>query len=149
MGDITPTWRPRDWIRPIAIGLAVREGTLLCAAVTRDDGTVTGWRPLGGGIKFGEQAADALVREFREELGARVLIERQVCVLENFFEHQGANGHELVFVFALALEDPGQAQAEAFLLDDEGFRAEARWIPLNRFRSGELRLLPEGLLSHI
>ena len=149
MEGITPSWRPRDWIRPIALGVVYRSDKILCAAVTRDDGTITGWRPLGGGIELGEPAADAVHREFKEELGAQAEVRKQICVLENFFEHEGKHGHEIVFVFELHLFDPGQARADRFLLEDEGFRAEARWIPLEQFRSRVEHLYPEGLLSYI
>lgn len=39
------------------------------------------WRPLGGGIEFGETAADAVVREFGEELDANVRPLHRVGVL--------------------------------------------------------------------
>ena len=42
-------------------------------------------RPVGGAIEFGESAADALVREIREELGEELAAPRRLGVLENRF----------------------------------------------------------------
>lgn len=133
-------------IRPVAIGVPFSGGAILAAAVTEDDGTRKGWRPLGGGIEFGETAEAAVLREFHEELQARARILRRVGIIENLFEHHNAQGHEIVFAFELALDDPGIAQGQRFVLKDEGFRCEAAWIDLARFREGEERLLPDGLL---
>jgi ADP-ribose pyrophosphatase YjhB (NUDIX family) len=59
-------WHPTSLVRPIAIGVVRRHKELLLMAVRNDDGHVSGWRPLGGSIEFGERAADALEREFAE-----------------------------------------------------------------------------------
>ena len=51
----------------------VRRGDeLLLMVVRSDDGAIKGYRPLGGSIEFGERAADALKREFTEELGLAI-----------------------------------------------------------------------------
>jgi ADP-ribose pyrophosphatase YjhB (NUDIX family) len=63
-----PAWRPAPVIRPIAIGVIRRDDRLLVMAVRDDHDNLKGWRPLGGTIEFGERAADALKREFIEEL---------------------------------------------------------------------------------
>jgi hypothetical protein len=51
------TWRPPSIVRPIAVGVVRRRDELLLMAVRDDDGTLKGWRPLGGAIEFGERAA--------------------------------------------------------------------------------------------
>jgi lysophospholipase len=50
IGGPMTVWRPRQEIRPVAIGLLRDGDRLLVAEVPNDDGSVKGWRPLGGGI---------------------------------------------------------------------------------------------------
>ncbi len=147
--DLTLAWRPRSHIRPIVIGLFRRDDRLLSAAVTEDDGAVKGWRPLGGGINFGETAECALAREMREELGATIGSITRLAVLENLFTHHGAQGHEIVFVLTANFVDPGLAADEDFVLEDGGVRSRAAWVPISEFRTRREYLLPAGLIEHI
>ncbi|MEM9970183.1 MAG: NUDIX domain-containing protein [Pseudomonadota bacterium] len=147
MPDITTEWRPRQELRVIALGLPFRTGKLLASAVTEDNGIVKGWRPLGGGVEFGESVEHALEREFAEELGAETRVLSRLAVFENLFEHHGAKGHEIVFAFEVALDEPGLASAEAFQMQDNGYVNNARWIPWTEFVEGRERLLPDGLLT--
>ncbi len=54
------------------------------------------YRLLGGTIEFGELGADAVVREFREELGVEMTVRHYLGTLENLFTFEGEPGHELV-----------------------------------------------------
>ncbi|MBF9050395.1 NUDIX domain-containing protein [Roseobacter sp. HKCCD9010] len=147
MSELTHIWRPRPVIRAVAIGVVWRDDRILVAAVTDDNGHIKGWRPLGGGIEFGETAEAALVREFAEELQAQIKPIRQIAVMQNLFAHQGDRGHEIVFVIESELTTPGLAEAESFILEDSGARVRAAWRPLDEFRSERAELFPDGLLS--
>jgi ADP-ribose pyrophosphatase YjhB (NUDIX family) len=85
-------WRPVPRVRPLALGLVRRDRRLLLVEVRDDAGCLKGWRPLGGGIEFGERAAEAVAREFREELAVEIAIEGTPEVYENLYEHEGARG---------------------------------------------------------
>lgn len=77
------------------------------AVLVRDDGAVllhrregdTFWALPGGKVEPGESAAEALVREFREELAVEIKVGPLVCLAENFFVHQGAALHEVGLYF--------------------------------------------------
>src|SRR5262245_26521423 len=99
------TWRQPQYVRPIAVALVRRGDELLLMAVHDDDGNGKGWRPLGGSIEFGERAADALKREFVEELGQAITEPTLLTVIENLYKHHGATGHEVVLVFEAAFVD--------------------------------------------
>jgi len=142
-------WRPPPIVRPIAVGVVRRGDELLLMAVRTDDGAIAGWRPLGGTIEFGERAADALKREFVEELGAAIAEPRLLSVIENLYIHNGTAGHEIMFVFTAQPIDHKFLQTESFAFDDGGMRNEVRWVPMARFRTGEERLFPPGLLEQI
>jgi len=75
-------WSPKQSIRVISIGLHWRDGLLLAAELRDDAGKVTGVRPLGGGVEFGETWQQALVREFKEELNVQITIGSNPLVLE-------------------------------------------------------------------
>ncbi|MGB3280113.1 MAG: NUDIX domain-containing protein [Pseudorhodobacter sp.] len=147
--ELTPVWRLPGRTRVIALGVIIEDGRLLVSAVTHDDGSIKGWRVLGGGVEFGERAAAALCREFDEELGAQLRGLRQIGVMENLFEHAGAQGHEVAFLFAAELAVKGKAAAERFILEDGAYRNQAAWIALDAFQRGDERLLPDGLLGYI
>lgn len=143
-------WRPPSIVRPIAIGIVRRDDDeLLLMAVRSDDGAIKGYRPLGGSIEFGERAADALKREFIEELGLAIAEPALLTVLENLYTHHGATGHEIVFVFEAAFADESACRREGFSYEDGGVRNEVGWVALARFRADEAELFPTGLLDHL
>ncbi len=104
--------------------------------------------PLGGEIEFGEYAADAVVRELREEIGVAVEDVRLLGVLENVFTYDGTPGHEIVFVFDARLADPS-LYARATLVGEEsnGLTFVAQWLPLETFAPGGPPLYPDGLYA--
>ncbi|WP_296419231.1 NUDIX hydrolase [Pseudooctadecabacter sp.] len=148
MSDISSHWRPRPQIRTKALALLWRDDALLVCAIRRDDGTIKGWRPLGGTVEFGERAADTIVRELSEEIGATAQITGLRGVLENIYTHHGHTGHEVVFLFDATLTAPGLARADDFILtEDDGSRHLAAWVPRDRFAAQTARLFPDGLLA--
>ena len=142
------TWRPPSVVRPIAIGIIRRGDDLLLMVVRNDDGAIKGYRPLGGSIEFGERAADALKREFIEELGLSLAEPTLLTVLENLYMHHGTTGHEIVFVFETSLMDASAYDKERFSYED-GVRNDVEWVALARFRAEEVALFPAGLLEQL
>jgi 8-oxo-dGTP pyrophosphatase MutT (NUDIX family) len=142
-------WRPPSIVRPIAIGIIRRREELLLMAVRNDNGAIKGWRPLGGAIEFGEAAADALRREFAEELGLGITEPLLLTVLENLYSHYGTAGHEIVFVFEARFADDVHYSREAFSFEDGGVRNEVQWVAISHFLRGEAALFPDGLLKHL
>ena len=63
------------------------------------------YRPLGGGIDFGETSWDAAVREIKEELDIDICEPQLLSVFENIFVYDGQPGHEIVFVYDAKLVD--------------------------------------------
>ncbi|WP_232304167.1 NUDIX domain-containing protein [Pseudofrankia sp. DC12] len=136
-------------IRPIALA-AVRRGEdlLVYEGVDRVDGQRI-FRPLGGGVEFGERAVEAVHRELREELGAELTNVGLLGVLENVFQWEGRPHHEIAFVFAADLVD-----ASFYARDQLGkvldANDEVSWQPISRFRNPDPSvptLLPPGLLA--
>ncbi|QRE75418.1 NUDIX hydrolase [Methylobacterium aquaticum] len=149
-------WRPEARIRFKALGLPWRGNRLLAAEVTDDDGTVKGVRPLGGGVAFGETARDAVIREFKEELGLDVETVGPPFFLESLYTHHGHLGHEIVALFEIRL--PEGCLAEGCLADtdfidfreDDGAPCRAAWFNIDALdRPGGPALYPAGLRDRL
>ena len=139
-------WTPPQNIRVKVLGLAWRGDELLLADVEDSDGRVTGVRPLGGSIEFGETREGALVREFREELGCDVTVVGPWHAFENLFEHEGAIGHEYLFAADITLGDPALYARDALrFLESDASDCRARWICPTRLPPG-VHLYPTALL---
>jgi len=134
-------------IRPIAVCLFRHANRIL---VSEGFDTVKQdyyYRPLGGGIEYGERSSEAVVREISEELGAEIENVRLLGVLENIFVYDGEQGHEIVFVF-----DAEFADKSLYQLDEiEGYEQEAdikfkaTWFPLEKIGQNGGSLVPENL----
>ncbi|MGY6125419.1 NUDIX hydrolase [Paraburkholderia strydomiana] len=64
------------------------------------------WCLPGGRVEPGEHAAQTVIREMEEEVGASVHIEKTLCIVENFFSYNGRPNHEIGFYLIARLE-PG------------------------------------------
>lgn len=143
-------WTPEQRIRVVVLGLARRDGRYLLADVPRGDGSTKGLRPLGGAVEFGETRESALAREFREELGVGVTVLGGWTAVENLFAHEGAIGHEIVFLAPVALEGAAVADVDRPVLFEDGGRpCRARWLDLRDPEVAGLDLYPTGLAALI
>ncbi len=108
----------------------------------------TFYRPLGGGIEFGEHSRDALAREVREEIGQEVANLRFLGAVENIFVCNAKPGHEIVMVYEGEFADPAMYDCEPLeAMEDSGERFKALWMPMQHFRNGLSPLYPDGLLQ--
>lgn len=146
-------WRPHQQVRVIAIGIARRrvagqDDEILVMWVPDDSGAVKGARPPGGGVEFGELAADAVAREFREEFGTAIEVVGMPAVLENLFTHEEAAGHEVVFAYPVRLKSEHLYARNEIRVDDGcGEVALCSWHPVRAFVDGEVALYPEGIIE--
>ena len=106
------------------------------------------YRPLGGGIEFGEKSEDAVRRELKEELNVEITNLKYVGTLENIFTFNGGSYHEVVLVYDGALTE-SQLYDQALILGKEanGDDIRAMWKSFDEFESGESILYPHGLLE--
>jgi 8-oxo-dGTP pyrophosphatase MutT (NUDIX family) len=135
-------------IRPIAICVFLRNNKILVAEGYDPVKVEIFYRPLGGGIEFGESSKETICREIMEEINVEVEQEslRYLGAVENIFRFNGLPGHEIVLVYDGALKEPGLYE-QAVILGKEanGEDIHALWKDLNEFITGKSILYPTGL----
>ncbi|RLC76457.1 MAG: NUDIX hydrolase [Chloroflexi bacterium] len=134
-------------IRPLVLGLVWRGDELLVFEGYDRIKEEIYYRPLGGGIEFGEHSREALRREFREELGAELASARYTATIENIFVCNGRRGHEIILLYEATLADQSLYERETFEVREETETLTARWMPLREFQEGGPPLYPDGLLE--
>lgn len=135
-------------IRPIAICL-FRDGQRLLVSEGYDPVKQRYFfRPLGGGIEFGESSQAAIVREIREETGHEIHQIQLLGVLENRFVFDGKPGHEIVFVYDAEFVDRTLYQQGCIAWAEQGEQsAIAYWKTLEEIQQQQICLVPEEILA--
>jgi 8-oxo-dGTP pyrophosphatase MutT (NUDIX family) len=137
----------KQQIRVLALGLVVQGNRALVAEVQDIVKNERCYRALGGGVEFGETSLEALHREFAEEIRAELTNVRYLGCVENLFTYNGEPYHEVVQVYRCGLADPSLYELPLIPGVENGGPFVAHWIECDRFRSQELRLVPEACLQ--
>jgi 8-oxo-dGTP pyrophosphatase MutT (NUDIX family) len=112
------------------------------------------YRPIGGGIDFGELGQDCVVREWHEETGLLLRDVRYLGALESIFSYQGRAGHEIVLIYEAHFVDEACYAPDFTVLgeDDGETLFTGRWMPLvnfapERIAQGAPPLYPNSLFE--
>ncbi|WP_193194797.1 NUDIX hydrolase [Nostoc sp. MG11] len=137
-------------IRLLALGL-IRDGERIFVSEGYDPVKQdTFYRALGGGVEFGETSHVALEREFQEEIQADLTNIRYLGCIENLFTFNGRQGHEIIQLYQCDFAEPKFYQLESLIFSEsETHKHRALWIEISRFKSGELRLVPEVFFEYL
>lgn len=140
--------KPR--IRPLAICVFRHRGRILVNQGHDPLKDEVFYRPLGGGIEFGETSMDTVCRELKEELNVEVERESLIYLgtVENIFTFLGNPHHEIILIYDGALKESGlydQAVIVGHEANGEEIRAE--WKRIDDFGPGKSILYPTGLLE--
>ena len=136
-------------IRPLAICLFSHKDKILVSEEHDPSKGETFYRPLGGGIEFGEHSTETIHRELMEEIGAKVKDLVYLGTLENIFAFNGIPGHEIVQVYDGALVESGLYEQAVISGHEADVNLPMRviWKSLDEFGPGKSILYPEGLLE--
>lgn len=130
------------WFRYRAGGIVIKDNKILFVRSKIGDY----FYMIGGGVHMGETSEECIEREFLEETGIKVQVERLAVVCENFFKGDGGSNdgldcHTLEFYYILKIEDDSASVKET----DEG---EALvWLPVDEIRDSDIK--PSFIKSHI
>lgn len=134
-------------IRPIVLGLAIKDNKLLVGEGFDKTKNETFYRCLGGGIEFLEKSDDALKREFLEEIDANIVIKDFLGISENIFTYNGKNAHELILFYSIDIKD--EDYKEIYDIADECGEYKAKWIDINSFKNHSKILYPQEVFKYI
>ncbi len=134
-------------IRPIVLGLAIKNNKLLVSEGYDKIKKQTFYRCLGGGIEFLEKSEDALKREFLEEINVNININNFIGVSENIFTYNGKNAHELVLYYDISI--PNEYYKNEYTVIDDHGESKAKWIDIDEFKNKEKILYPEEVFNFL
>jgi len=130
------------------VGVAIHDGRVLLHRADHEPF----WTLPGGRAEHGETAEETIKREMSEELGISIEVVRLLWLVENFFEYEGLNYHELALYFLIRL--PGGSaplNSREFDASDAGTLLKFKWFPVDPEQLASLPLvpgfLPEGMAN--
>lgn len=134
-------------IRPIALGLAIKDNKLLVGEGFDNVKNETFYRCLGGGIEFLEKSIDALKREFKEEININIVVKNFLGISENIFTYKGRNAHEIILFYSIEISDDDYK--EEYIINDDCGKYKAKWIDIEEFKNQNKILYPEDVFKYI
>lgn len=134
-------------IRPIVLGLAIKNNKILVGEGYDNVKNQTFYRCLGGGIEFLEKSPEALKREFKEEIDANIIVKDFLGISENIFNYKGKDAHELVLFYSIEILD--EDYKEEYIINDDCGKYKAKWINIDDFKNKDKILYPEEVFKYI
>ena len=114
--------------------IIMKDGRFLMTGNNREDYLYS----VGGRIKFGETAKEAVIREVYEETGVKMEIDRLGFVHENCFygdapSNMGKPIYEISFFFYMKVPDDFEPVSESFT--DDGSEEYLKWVTFDEERT--------------
>ena len=112
-------------------GLLIHHGKVLMQKPTDEDG----YALIGGHVAFGETTTETLAREYKEEIGADINVERLFMVNESFFPWDSRPCQQINLYYLVSLKDENQIPLDGTFkaldeLGNERIELDMCWIPL-------------------
>ena len=112
-------------------GVLLRDNKILLQKPTND----TVYALPGGHVEFGETNAQTLAREFKEEIGADIIVGDLKWVAEIFFPWGDKPCHQICLYYDVELKNEAQIPLDDIFMGDERiegreFKIEFHWIPI-------------------
>jgi len=147
------TAAPGSSVRVISIAVVRSGGAILLERGEDPDKPEKFLRAVGGGVQFQERALDAVVREWREELGATLTSLVPLGVIENIFTYLGRPRHEIVFVHAASVQEQWLYEREELTVVEPARDGQPAcdhqlvWSTIAKLRADRTPVYPSGLLD--
>lgn len=137
-------------IRVKALGLIFNGNRLFVTGSDEPVKQKTYYRALGGSVEFGESSLTALKREFQEEIQAELVNIEYLGCIESLFTYLNQPHHEMIQLYQADFADRKFYELKELpFIDGNNPPAVAEWIEIDRFKSGELWLVPEACLNYL
>ena len=119
------------------VGVCIKENKIFLSKLKSDDY----WTFIGGKVQFGESSDMAVLREFREETGAELQVDRMLAIIENFFELDGQSWHQYIFFYLLRDDNDELKSFEGEKVVEDNADAIYRWFELSELQ--DIMIKPE------
>ncbi len=100
------------------------------------------YRLLGGHVEFGECAEKTLRREMLEELAADIEVLERLEIVENIFQYEGRDYHEIVFIHHARFLDDAITRREDLRNLEAAHDEIFRWVPIEEVLGSDIPLYP-------
>ena len=148
MADIL--FKPDEFVFSYRVaGICIREGKVLLQKLSNEEGFAF----PGGHVALGETNEETLVREFEEEIGARITVGDLKWVAEIFIPWGKRRCHQICLYYLVELQEDDLPREGSFLgkeqMEGRDFSMEFHWVPLegmeNRlvYPTNAVELLPK------
>lgn len=134
-------------IRPIVLGLAIKDNKLLVSEGFDKVKNQIFYRCLGGGIEFLETSTEALKREFLEEINIEIEVKDFLGIAENIFNYEGKNAHEIVLFYSIEISNSDLK--DEYIVNEEGKLSKAMWVDIDEFKNGNRILYPKEIFKFL
>ena len=129
-----------------AAGVMIHNGKILVHRNINSDH----YALIGGRVEIGENSADTIKREIKEELGKNIEITGYISTIENFFELKDLKYHEIMFVYKAEFCDEEDKKIEHAMENvEEGGESDIdyEWIDINDLEKCHLK--PQKIIDVI
>ena len=110
------------------IGIIKKDNKILVQGRKGKDG----WGFPGGTIAYLENSEETIKREFEEEIGEKVNINKLFAIVENFFKFDTITVHQISFYYLLNLDNNSKYYGmDSFDGVEEGKNIIFKWIDLD------------------
>lgn len=134
--------------RNISLGMCIKDNKLLVQKGYDKVKDLHFYRSPGGGIEEGETAAEALKREFKEEMNLDIIINKELGIIDNKFIYNGKKRHEIIYLFDISISD-NNFKEKYLLVEDNHPDSYAVWIDINEFKTKEKILFPDQIFEYL
>lgn len=115
-------------IRPVALLVAIKRNKILVIDGHDYHKHENFYRLIGGGVEFGETGAEALKREVKEEINAEIEKIKYLGLIENIFNYEGKEMHEIIVLYKADFKDKNVYQREKIEISDSRHPQTAYWL---------------------
>ncbi len=90
----------------------------------------------GGTVKLGETSIETLIREYKEETGDDIKINRLIWTEENFWEYCGQRQHSIAFYYLVEFYEKAKTLAlNEFVSQKDNCNIILGWMPIEKLKN--------------
>lgn len=102
----------------------------------------------GGTVKLGETSVETLIREYKEETGDDIIVNRLIWTEENFWEYCGKKQHSIAFYYLIDFSDDAKTlKLNEFVSQKDNCNVVLGWMPIENLK--DITIFPSFLKDEI